>query len=201
MNEIPQTNDEVSEQLEYERRFKKLVNDIHTAGSPNDIMVGLQEQILNVYNVEMAAIFLVDAVKMQLVSWVLLPGNFLRKIRVPVDKTSIVGYAAATREVLIINNAYEKDELGQIDPELRFDSSWDRKAGSRTRQVLAAPIQFQRSLMGSSSSSTGGTGPISRNRISGTWSTLPKRWVSPFAICRSSPSALPQNTTCLLKRI
>ena len=122
MNEIPQTNDDISEQLEYERRFKKLVNDIHTAGSPNDIMVGLQEQILNVYNVEMAAIFLVDAVKMQLVSWVLLPGNFLRKIRVPVDKTSIVGYTAATREVLIINNAYEKDELGQIDPELRFDS-------------------------------------------------------------------------------
>ncbi|MHB8811367.1 MAG: ATPase, T2SS/T4P/T4SS family, partial [Desulfobulbaceae bacterium] len=34
------------------------------------------------------------------------------------------------------------------DPELRFDSSWDRKAGSRTRQVLAAPILFQRSLMG-----------------------------------------------------
>jgi type II secretory ATPase GspE/PulE/Tfp pilus assembly ATPase PilB-like protein len=90
----------------------------------------------------------VDAVKKQLVSWIVLPGNFLRKIRVPVDKKSIVGYCAATRSVVLVNNAYDREELEGIDPELRFDASWDRKAGSRTRQVLAAPILFQRSLMG-----------------------------------------------------
>lgn len=140
--------EDVSQQLNFERRFKKLANAIHMARTPNDIMVGLRSQILNVYQVEMATIFLVDTKKMQLVSWVLLPGEFLGKIRVPVDKTSIVGYAAMTRRVVTIQDAYDKDELEQIDPELKFDSSWDKKAGCRTRQVLAMPIMFQGALMG-----------------------------------------------------
>jgi type II secretory ATPase GspE/PulE/Tfp pilus assembly ATPase PilB-like protein len=148
MDENSQGYSEVSEQLDYERRFKHLANAIHSATSPNEIMVGLRDQILDVYEVEMASLFLVDAVKMQLVSWILLPGDFLRKIRVPVDKTSIVGYSAAMREVVLINNAYDRKELNLIDPELQFDFSWDRKTGSRTRQVLTVPIMFQSSLMG-----------------------------------------------------
>ncbi len=148
MDEASKQYDDVSRKLDYEQDFKKLANAIHMARAPNDIMVGLQDQILNVYQVEMATIFLVDTKKMQLVSWVLLPGEFLGKIRVPVDKTSIVGYAATTREIVVIQDAYDKDELKQIDPELRFDSSWDNKAGCRTKQVLAMPVLFQGALMG-----------------------------------------------------
>lgn len=140
--------EDVSRQLGFERHFKKLANAIHMARTPNDIMVGLRDRILEVYQVEMATIFLVDTKKMQLVSWVLLPGQFLGKIRVPVDKTSIVGYAANTRETVVIRDAYDREELRQIDPELRFDSSWDKKAGCRTRQVLVMPILFQGALMG-----------------------------------------------------
>ncbi|MCL7487165.1 MAG: Flp pilus assembly complex ATPase component TadA [Desulfobulbaceae bacterium] len=148
MDEHLSSPENISERLSYELRFKKLANAIHTATSPNEIMVGLRSQILDVYNVEMATIFLIDAARMELVSWVMLPGDFLRKIRVPVDKTSISGYAAATRDVVLINDAYDRASLRLIDPELRFDSSWDRKTGSRTRQVLAAPIMFKRSLQG-----------------------------------------------------
>ena len=148
MDHTPRPDADVSAKPGFEKGFKQLVNAIHCAKSPGEIMTALRDHILEVYSVEMASIFLVDAVKMQLVSWILLPGNFLRKIRVPVDKTSIVGYCAATRSVVLVNNAYNRGELSQIDPGLRFDSSWDRKAGSRTRQVLAAPILFQRSLMG-----------------------------------------------------
>lgn len=132
----------------YEERFAQLTEAVRTARSPNAIMVDLHERILSVFEVEMASIFLVDAVKKQLVSWILAPGNVLHKIRVPIDTTSIVGYAASTRSSIIVNDAYDTDELLRIDPKLRFDSFWDRKAGSRTRQVLAAPILFHRSLMG-----------------------------------------------------
>jgi len=148
MEENASPTENISERLNYELRFKKLANEIHAATSPNEIMVGLRDQILNVCNVEMATIFLIDTAKMELVSWVMLPGNFLRKIRVPVDKTSISGYAAATRSVVLISDAYDRESVRLIDPDLRFDSSWDRKTGSRTRQVLAAPIMFKRSLQG-----------------------------------------------------
>ena len=41
----------------YDERFKKLVNEIHSASNPNAIMVGLRNKILNIYDVEMATIF------------------------------------------------------------------------------------------------------------------------------------------------
>jgi type II secretory ATPase GspE/PulE/Tfp pilus assembly ATPase PilB-like protein len=148
MDDTTRPGSDVSRKSGFDKRFKQLVNAIHAAKSPGEIEAALRDQILDVYEVEMASIFLVDAVKMQLVSWILLPGNLLRKIRVPVDKTSIVGYCAATRSGVLVNNAYDRGELNRIDPKLRFDASWDRKAGSRTRQVLATPILFQHSLMG-----------------------------------------------------
>jgi type II secretory ATPase GspE/PulE/Tfp pilus assembly ATPase PilB-like protein len=148
MAEYTPFQENIAQRLDYELRFKKLANEIHAATSPNEIMVGLRGQILEVCNVEMATIFLIDTARMELVSWVMLPGNFLRKIRLPVDKTSIAGYAAATRHVVLVSDAYDRESLRQIDPDLRFDSSWDRKTGSRTRQVLAAPIIFKRSLQG-----------------------------------------------------
>jgi type II secretory ATPase GspE/PulE/Tfp pilus assembly ATPase PilB-like protein len=148
MDDTTSHDADVSRKPGFDKRFKQLVNVIHAAKSPNEIETALRGHLLDVYEVEMASIFLVDAVKMQLVSWILLPGNLLRKIRVPVDKTSIVGYCAAARAGVLINNAYDRGELSRIDSELRFDSSWDRKAGSKTRQVLATPILFQHSLMG-----------------------------------------------------
>ncbi|MHB8811368.1 MAG: GAF domain-containing protein, partial [Desulfobulbaceae bacterium] len=108
MDDTPRPDIDVPAKPGFEKGFKQLVNAIHCAKSPNEIMAALRDHILEVYTVEMASIFLVDAVKMQLVSWILLPGNFLRKIRVPVDKTSIVGYCAATRSVVLVNNAYNR---------------------------------------------------------------------------------------------
>lgn len=148
MEENTQSQENISERLGFELRFKKLANAIHTATTPNEIMVGLRDEIHDLFNVEMATIFLVDTARMQLVSWVIQPGNFLRKIRLPVDKTSISGYVAATRKVVLISDAYDAESLRMIDPDLHFDSSWDQKSGSRTRQVLAAPIMFKRSLQG-----------------------------------------------------
>lgn len=148
MDETSRPSTGVAEQTGADLRFQRLIDAIHAAPSANEIIEQLRAQILDVCEVEMASIFLVDAVKRQLVSWILLPGESLRKIRVGVDKTSIVGYCAATRSMVLVGDPYDSEELRDIDDELRFDSSWDRKAGSRTRQVLAVPILFQHSLMG-----------------------------------------------------
>lgn len=132
----------------FETHFKKLVNEIHSAPNPNAIMVGLRNKILKIYDVEMATIFLVDAKKNQLVSWVLLPGNALRKIRLPINRSSIIGFAGETRTTLNISNVYDRDELSRIHPTLSFDPSWDKKGNCQTRQVLATPILYQDNLLG-----------------------------------------------------
>ncbi len=45
-------------------------------------------------------------------------------------------------------NAYDDRELKKIKPKLTFDKSWDEKTGYRTNQVLAAPMSYNRYLMG-----------------------------------------------------
>ncbi len=128
--------------------FEQLADEINSASSLGAIMNLLRDQLLEVCAVDMASIFLIDSLKMQLVSWLVLPGESLRKIRIPIDKTSIAGYTASSREVVLINDPYDENELYSIDPELKFDSSWDGQTGTRTRQVLATPIMKERSLLG-----------------------------------------------------
>ncbi|MDH5298146.1 MAG: GspE/PulE family protein [Desulfobulbaceae bacterium] len=140
--------DEVSERLSYVLRFKKLANSIHSAPDINAIQIGLREQILSLYDVEMATIYLVDAPKKELCSWVVLPGEHLKRIRIPISTKSIAGYVAHTGKLVNIRNVYEPLELLNIDPDLQFDSSWDQKTGCLTRQILAVPILFRRSTLG-----------------------------------------------------
>ena len=138
----------MSGEADQEQRFVQLADDINSAPSHDAIMVLLRDQLLNIYDVDMASIFLIDSLKMQLVSWLVLPGKSLRKIRIPIDKTSIAGFTASTRELVLIKDPYDKEELYNIDPELNFDSSWDKQTGIHTRQILASPIMMQRSLLG-----------------------------------------------------
>jgi type II secretory ATPase GspE/PulE/Tfp pilus assembly ATPase PilB-like protein len=133
---------------QFDDNFKKLVNEIHAASTPNAIMVGLRNKILKIYAVEMATIFLVDAKKQQLVSWVLLSDSALTKFRININRASIAGFVAETRQRLNIANVYDRDELSQIHPTLTFDPSWDQKGGCRTRQVLLAPIAFKNNTLG-----------------------------------------------------
>ena len=132
----------------YNDRFKKLVNHIHSASTPNSIMVGVRNKILDIYNVEMATVFLIDVKKNKLVSWVLMPGNSINKIKLAIDLSSITGFVAKSRRTLNISDAYDRDELAEIHPALKFDSSWDKKTGLRTKQVLASPIGHKANLMG-----------------------------------------------------
>ncbi len=148
MSHHPEELDLLSTELCFEKNLLTLVNAIHAATDTNSIMIGVRDQILDVYQVEMATIFLVDARKKQLVSWLLLPGEFLQKITLPINTESITGYVAETKETISIHDVYDTDELQNIDPSLKFSASWDQKAKVRTKQILAAPITHKSSLMG-----------------------------------------------------
>lgn len=134
--------------LNTDHRFDQLAVEIHASGSHGALVSLLRSRLLDTYGVDMASIFLVDSLKMQLVSWVVLPGESVRKIRIPIDKTSIAGFTASSRGLVFIKDPYDLNELNGIDKELKFDSSWDRQTGVRTRQVLATPILVNNSLLG-----------------------------------------------------
>jgi len=60
-----------------------------------------------------------------------------RYYTIPIDKTSIVGYCAATGEQITIDDAYNLPEGVPFS----FNSFFDRKTGYRTKSVFALPLK------------------------------------------------------------
>jgi type II secretory ATPase GspE/PulE/Tfp pilus assembly ATPase PilB-like protein len=130
---------QLQEKLQYEQRLVALVDRIHAARNIDQIFVELQNEILALLDVERMTLYAVDPEKKELYSK-FLSLDTLKEIRVPISEKSISGYVALWRQPVNIADAYDKAELQRISPALAFDSSFDKKTGFRTTQVLCAPI-------------------------------------------------------------
>ncbi len=133
--------------LQLKEKLTQIINAIHQAQDISEIIVNTRLKILEIFGVERITIFAVDARNQQVYS-LFKEGEELKEIRVANNTSSMVGFAAVTGQKLNIRNAYDAQELAQYHPELKFDSSWDKKTGFTTRQVLTVPIMFEKYLMG-----------------------------------------------------
>jgi type II secretory ATPase GspE/PulE/Tfp pilus assembly ATPase PilB-like protein len=64
------------------------------------------------------------------------------------SNTSISGCAAFKRKLINIKNVYDDREVASIDGDLKFDKSWDQRAGFKTKQVLVVPVIFRNFILG-----------------------------------------------------
>jgi type II secretory ATPase GspE/PulE/Tfp pilus assembly ATPase PilB-like protein len=134
-------------EVAYRTRLQDICNKIYSATNLDEILIGLKKDITSLFEAERLTVFVVDGKTRELVSR-FKSGQEISEIRIPITKTSIAGYAAQRQERVNIADVYDHGELERIDPELKFDYSWDQKSGFRTRQVLAYPILFKKFLMG-----------------------------------------------------
>lgn len=137
----------LKEQLEYRKKFMQRINDIHSASNLNDILIQLKDSIAGLFDADRMTIYVADIKRNVLISRVK-SGSEVTQIIVPITSTSLSGYCAVSGEVVNIHDAYNQNELSAINPELKFDVSWDQKTGYRTRQVLCVPMRFNNSLIG-----------------------------------------------------
>jgi type II secretory ATPase GspE/PulE/Tfp pilus assembly ATPase PilB-like protein len=121
---------------------------MHSAANVKTLLTGIRNDILGIYEADMATIYLADSAKQEIFSWAVLPGDRIKEIRIPISNRSIAGYAAHNKKGINIQDVYDRRELIRLDPALSFDSSWDKKSGIRTRQVLATPILWDKFLFG-----------------------------------------------------
>ena len=124
-----------------------ITNRVHAASNIDEILIDLHDDIVRLFQAERLTIYVVDGIKKDLVSRVK-SGEDINEIRVPISTTSLAGYAAYKGRLINVKNVYDEKELDAIDPKLDFDKSWDQKVGFRSRQVLVAPVNFQKYLMG-----------------------------------------------------
>jgi len=134
-------------QLQFQKRLNNITNKIHSAKDTNDILLNLQDEILGIFDAERITIYVVDGIKKQIVSK-FKTGNEVNEIRVPINTESISGYCAVSGKVVNVNNAYDKTELKRLNSQLNFNHTWDERTGFRTNQVLAAPISYNKYLLG-----------------------------------------------------
>ncbi len=137
----------LEEQLRFQKRLNSITNRIHSTRDTNEILLNLQDEILGLFDADRITIYVVDGVKKQVVSR-FKTGDEVAEIRVPIGSDSIAGYCAASGRVLAVGDAHDENEIKRISPDLRFDHTWDERTGYRTKQVLVAPISYNRYLMG-----------------------------------------------------
>ena len=137
----------LEEQLEYQKKLNNITNRIHSASDTNDILLNLQNEMLGLFDADRITVYVVDGIRKQIVSR-FKTGDEINEIRVPIDNGSIAGYCAASGKVVNLLDVYNEDELKRINPELKFDKSWDQKTGYKTTQVLVAPITYNKYLLG-----------------------------------------------------
>ena len=137
----------IDEKLRIRKALQDVTNRIHAAQNIKQILVDLKDAILNLFNAHSITIYVVDKAHHEIVS-MFLAGTQIKEIRVPISNKSIAGFAANMGVTVNIADAYNKDELKNIDPELSFDYSWDKQSGYKTRQILTVPIFSSNQLLG-----------------------------------------------------
>lgn len=143
------TNDveALQKELQFSKKLNFITNKINASKNIDDILINLRESILGLFDADRITIYIVDGANKEIVSR-FKTGKETNEIRVPINNKSIAGYSARSGKIASIVNAYDNNELKGINPELTFDRSWDEKTGFRTRQVLVAPIKFNKYLLG-----------------------------------------------------
>src|SRR5213595_313764 len=134
-------------ELEYRKKLTAITNQINAAESIPQILMTLKDRILELLDAERLSIYAIDTKNQELYS-ITKVGDVPKEIRVPKSFASIAGFTALARKTINIKDAYETAELQKFHANLRFDQRWDKQTGFRTRAVLAAPILFEKYLLG-----------------------------------------------------
>lgn len=124
-----------------------VTNRIHAASDLDEILIDMRDDITALFDGDRITLYVVDGVRKELVSKVK-SGDDVSEIRLPISDRSLSGFVANRGRAINIKNAYDDAELAAIDPVLHFDKAWDQNTGYRTRQILAAPVHFQKYMLG-----------------------------------------------------
>lgn len=131
----------------YRTGLKNIIHMVHSADSLDEALIPIKDSIISLLGAERITIYAVDRRNREIFSKIK-TGAVPKEIRVPISNHSVVGYVASTGTPISINDAYNENELMAIYPDLKFDHSWDVRTGYHTRQILAQPLMYQKSLVG-----------------------------------------------------
>ncbi len=130
---------ELQQRVQHAEHVKQITNAIHAAKDLDQILLDLNPEILHALDAEGLTIYAVDTERKEIYSKIPMIDS-IEEIRVPISEQSLAGFTAKYLRPINVGDAYNRSELATINPALVHDSSWDKKSGFRTKQVLTYPV-------------------------------------------------------------
>ena len=138
-NPIPQNLQELQQKVAFAENVKRVTDQIHAASNLDHILLDLRKEILSIYDAEDLTIFAFDSEKKEIFSKI--PHiDSVEEIRIPITEQSLAGFCAKYLRPVSIADAYNIAELQGVHPSLLHDTSYDKRTGFKTKQVLTYPI-------------------------------------------------------------
>ncbi|MEI8013966.1 MAG: ATPase, T2SS/T4P/T4SS family [Nitrospira sp.] len=138
-NPIPQNLQELQQKVAFAENVKRITEQIHAASDLDHMLLDLRKEVLGIFDAEDLTIFAFDSEKKEIFSKV--PGlDSVEEFRIPITEQSLAGFCAKYLRPVSIADAYNIAELQGIHPSLVHDTSYDKRTGFKTKQVLTYPI-------------------------------------------------------------
>ena len=138
-NPIPKNLQDVQQKVAFAENVKRITNQILSASDLDHILLDMRTDILSIFDAEAVSIFAFDPDKKEIFSKV--PNiDSVEEFRIPITEQSLAGFCAKYLRPVSIADAYNVTELQGIHPSLLHDSSYDKRTGFKTKQVLTYPI-------------------------------------------------------------
>ncbi|MDH5740101.1 MAG: GAF domain-containing protein, partial [Nitrospira sp.] len=136
---LTQNVQELQQKVEHAEHVKRITTQIHAASNFDQILLDLHKDILSLFDAEDLTLFAFDAEKKEIFSKV--PHiDGVEEVRIPITEQSLAGFCAKYLRPVNIADAYSIAELQATHPSLVHDTSYDKRTGFKTKQVLTYPI-------------------------------------------------------------
>jgi type II secretory ATPase GspE/PulE/Tfp pilus assembly ATPase PilB-like protein len=136
---MTQTLRELNLKIEQAEQVNRIIKQIQCATNLDQIVLDLHHDILSLFDAQDLTLFAVDADKKE-IFFKIPQVDSVEEFRIPITEQSLAGFCAKYLRPVNVADAYNTAELRSIHPILLHDSTYDKRTGFKTKQVLTYPI-------------------------------------------------------------
>jgi len=116
----------------------KLALTLQQTQNVEDILMKLQQELHDFFHVESVRLFAVDHIANEIYTKIAFQ-DVLGEIRFPISAESVAGYTALTRQMVILIDVRDPQELEKYSG-LKYDDRWEKKTGLQIRSIYSMPL-------------------------------------------------------------
>ncbi len=132
--------DEIKHKPDFSGGLQTVIHKIHATSDIDEIMLEVSKDICSLFNADRLTIYTLSEDKSFLISRVKTGLDSFQDLKLPLNERSVAGYAGLNKEMVNLEDVYDKRELKKLNEKLTFLQEVDKRTGYRTKQMLVSPI-------------------------------------------------------------